>query len=65
MPELISCRGMLYKMSHTPGSIRTPAPLFGEHNRYVYEELLGLSADEVEQLTKDGVIGTEPLYSEA
>jgi len=33
------------------------APLLGEHNRYVYRELLGLSEGEFEALVKKGVIG--------
>lgn len=55
--------GMLYKMSATPCHIRRPAPLFGEHNRYVFHELLGLSEEDMEQLTKTGIIGNEPLYA--
>lgn len=55
--------GMLCKMSHTPCGTRSPAPLLGEHNRYVYQELLGLSDDEIAELTEKGIIGTEPLYA--
>jgi crotonobetainyl-CoA:carnitine CoA-transferase CaiB-like acyl-CoA transferase len=55
--------GMLYKMSHTPCRIRFPAPLFGQHNRYVYNELLGLSQDDIAQLTKDGIIGDKPMFA--
>jgi crotonobetainyl-CoA:carnitine CoA-transferase CaiB-like acyl-CoA transferase len=28
----------------------------GEHNRYVYKRLLGMSDEEVERLKKEGVI---------
>ena len=28
--------GLPWKMSQKPGSIRTPAPLFGEHNEHVF-----------------------------
>jgi crotonobetainyl-CoA:carnitine CoA-transferase CaiB-like acyl-CoA transferase len=55
--------GMLYKMSQTPCHIRFPAPLFGEHNRYVYQELLGLSDREIAELTEAGIIGSEPLFA--
>jgi crotonobetainyl-CoA:carnitine CoA-transferase CaiB-like acyl-CoA transferase len=33
-----------------------PAPLFGQHNGNVYEDLLGLSKEEVEELTEAKVI---------
>ena len=32
------------------------APLLGEHNDYVFGELLGLSADEIRQLTEEQVL---------
>jgi crotonobetainyl-CoA:carnitine CoA-transferase CaiB-like acyl-CoA transferase len=32
------------------------APILGEHNDYVYRQLLGLTADEIEQLTESQVI---------
>jgi benzylsuccinate CoA-transferase BbsF subunit len=43
-------------LSETPGEIRRPAPLLGEHNNYVFGELLGLSQDEIEALTEKKVI---------
>jgi len=46
---------MLYRISATPCHIRRPAPLFGEHNRYVLRELLGLSDEAMAQLTKAGI----------
>jgi crotonobetainyl-CoA:carnitine CoA-transferase CaiB-like acyl-CoA transferase len=54
--------GMLYKMSNTPCYTRFPAPLLGEHNKYVFQELLGLSDQEIMELTEAGIIGTEPLF---
>lgn len=54
--------GMLFKLSATPGRTRLPAPLFGEHNKYVFQELLGLSDQEMQELMEKGLIGTEPLY---
>jgi crotonobetainyl-CoA:carnitine CoA-transferase CaiB-like acyl-CoA transferase len=50
--------GMLWKMSHTPGMIRSPACCLGEHNDYVYRELLGLSDEAIERLRQAGHIGT-------
>jgi benzylsuccinate CoA-transferase BbsF subunit len=43
-------------LSETPGEIRRPAPLLGEHNNYVFGELLGLSKDEIEALVEKKVI---------
>lgn len=49
------------KLSKSPIGIRRPAPLLGEHNEYVLGELLGLSKDEIQNLTDDRIIGTAPL----
>jgi len=43
-------------LSETPGEIRRPAPLLGEHNNYVFGDLLGLSADEIAGLVQEKVI---------
>ena len=48
--------GIPLKLSRTPGSIRRPAPLVGEHNAYVFRELLGLSDADVQRLAEAGVI---------
>ncbi len=53
--------GVSWKMSGTPGSLRLPAPCFGEHNEYVLSQLLGLSTDEILRLAEEGVTATEPL----
>jgi crotonobetainyl-CoA:carnitine CoA-transferase CaiB-like acyl-CoA transferase len=53
--------GISWKMSRTPGRIERPAPCFGEHNRYVFVELLGMSDADVEQLAQEGVTAQEPL----
>ena len=37
---------------------RSPAPTFGQHNRSVLQDLLGLSVAEVDQLEHDGIVGT-------
>ena len=36
-----------------------PPPGLGEHNEYVYREILGVSAEEYERLIAEGEIGTE------
>jgi crotonobetainyl-CoA:carnitine CoA-transferase CaiB-like acyl-CoA transferase len=48
--------GMPWLLSHTPGSVRTPAPLLGQHNEYVFHELLGMSTEEIERLKERQVI---------
>lgn len=48
--------GVPYKLSKTPAAIRRHAPLLGEHNSEVYEGMLGMSSDELERLSKRGVI---------
>lgn len=53
--------GMAFRLSKTPGRIRMPAPLLGEHNEHVLQGLLGLSAEETAELAEEHVIGTAPL----
>ena len=55
--------GVLWHMSHTPASIRRPACCLGEHNAYVYGELLGYSPAEMAQLKRGRHIGD--TYAEA
>ena len=45
-------------MSETPGSVRSPAPLLGQHNEAIAASL-GYSEADIAAMTKDGV-----LYSE-
>jgi len=47
--------GVSMKLSETPGGIRGPAPLLGEHNHYVFGELLGMSPKEIAELEQQGV----------
>ena len=49
-----------WKLSETPAVPPMAAPLMGEHNGLVLKDLLGLSAEEVERLEREGVIGTAP-----
>ncbi len=52
--------GIPWKMSKTPLHIRRPAPNLGQHNEYVYKELLGYTDGEYARLEAEGHIGTEP-----
>jgi crotonobetainyl-CoA:carnitine CoA-transferase CaiB-like acyl-CoA transferase len=52
--------GLPWKLSATPGSIRFAGPDLGEHNRFVLEEMLGLSAVEVADLYARRVVAEEP-----
>jgi len=49
--------GVPVRLSGTPGAVRTPAPMLGEHTDQVLGELLQLGADEVAALRAAGVIG--------
>ncbi len=49
--------GVPWRFSDTPGGVRTPAPLFGQHNEYVFGEILGLDEDEIRDLRDQSVIG--------
>ncbi|MFC2041709.1 CaiB/BaiF CoA transferase family protein [Chloroflexota bacterium] len=53
--------GMAWKLSKTPGRIRRPAPCFGEHNEYVFGQLLGISEKEIKELEERGITGKVPL----
>ena len=52
--------GPPWRMSATPGHVRTPAPAFGEHNPFVFGSLLGMSDQEVAALAAEGVIASLP-----
>ncbi len=49
-----------WKLSGTPGHIRMPAPGFGQHNSYVFRDVLGLPEDEIEGLYRDGITADDP-----
>ena len=54
--------GMIAKMSISDCRIRFSAPLFGQHNDYVFNKLLELTKDEIAELIKNGIIGNEPQF---
>ena len=47
-------------LSETPATFRRPAPGYGEHNREVLSDLLGLNSVEMAALYDAGVIADEP-----
>jgi len=55
--------GPHWRFSESPGHVRLPAPAFGEHNAYVFRELLGLSEEEVAALEAEGVTGSAPNWA--
>ena len=48
--------GLEHRMSRTPGTLRSAAPILGQDNDEVFRGMLSLSADEIEQLKKENVI---------
>ena len=45
------------RLSETPGSVRTPAPLLGQHTDEVLRDQLGLDDKEIDRLRKLGAVG--------
>ena len=50
--------GFSFELSRTPGSL-TAAPTLGQHNEYVYKEILGMSDEDIGDLIAEGVITVE------
>jgi crotonobetainyl-CoA:carnitine CoA-transferase CaiB-like acyl-CoA transferase len=48
--------GPPFRFSKTPARLERPAPLMGEHNRYILGEILGFSSKEIDILQEDGVL---------
>jgi crotonobetainyl-CoA:carnitine CoA-transferase CaiB-like acyl-CoA transferase len=48
--------GIPFKLSGMPDEVRQHAPLLGEHNDYVFRELLGKPEAEIAQLVEEKVI---------
>jgi crotonobetainyl-CoA:carnitine CoA-transferase CaiB-like acyl-CoA transferase len=48
--------GIPVRLSETPGSIRLPAPEFGQHTEEILTEILGYSWEKVAALREAGVI---------
>jgi CoA:oxalate CoA-transferase len=48
--------GSPIRLSETPGTVRTPAPLLGEHSAEVLREVLGYPEERIDALKAEGVI---------
>jgi CoA:oxalate CoA-transferase len=48
--------GSPIRLSETPGEVRGPAPLLGEHSAEVLREVLGYTTERIEDLKAEGVI---------
>lgn len=57
-PEIgpMKVNGCVIKLSDTKPEVKVPAPLLGEHNLYVYEDILGMSDDDLAKLKQQKVI---------
>ncbi|MBN1835795.1 MAG: CoA transferase, partial [Spirochaetales bacterium] len=50
--------GSPFHLSETPGTVRSPAPLLGEHTATVLREILGYSAGRIRELRRKRVAYT-------
>jgi benzylsuccinate CoA-transferase BbsF subunit len=48
------CEGVAIGFSETPGRVRTAGPSMGQHNEYVYGQVLGMSEDEINECYVEG-----------
>ncbi|MCC8965461.1 CoA transferase [Bradyrhizobium sp. Pear76] len=55
---------MPFREGDAPFAIRSVPPTLGEHNREILGGMLGLSEAELEELSREGIIGTEMLMEE-
>ena len=56
---MIKMQNVAPKLSETPGAVRHVGPELGEHNDYVYREVLQLSDAEIEALSQGGHIAED------
>ena len=54
----LTIAGAPFSLSKTPGSVRTPAPLLGEHSRQILSDILDYTDDQIESLISEEVILT-------
>jgi crotonobetainyl-CoA:carnitine CoA-transferase CaiB-like acyl-CoA transferase len=56
--------GVPVRLSETPGALRAPAPLLGQHTDAVLREHLDLSDAEIDRLRRAGAVGPRPCSGE-
>ena len=49
-----------WRLGKSPIKVRQSAPTMGQHNDFVFREMLGLSAADLSSLERAGIIGTKP-----
>ena len=54
--DKIKLVGIPVKYSETPGAIRLPPPLLGQHTREILTDLLGYSEDEINSMRQEGIV---------
>ena len=47
---------MAPKLTESPGGTRWVGPALGAHNEEVYQGLLGMSSEELDELRRDGIV---------
>jgi len=52
----IRLTGIPIKLSDTPGKIKTPPPVAGQHTEEILRNVLGYSKEKIEELRKSGAI---------
>ena len=45
-----------FQLSRTPAELRMPSPCVGQHNEYIYQEVLGIPNEEFVELLVEGVL---------
>ena len=53
--------GLAFRLDRTPGQVRSAAPCFGQHNRFVLSELLGLDDGAIAELYAAGTVADQPV----
>jgi len=48
--------GVPWVLGDTPGEVHTPAPTLGQHNEFVFHQLLGVPIERLERLRSEKVI---------
>ena len=52
----MAMQNVVPKFSMTQGTVRHPGPKLGEHNKYVWSDIVGKTLDEIDELKKQGTI---------